>query len=88
MTLVKLDDLVIFPYHVLTQKGEANSKRNNFFDKGVCSEMLDLSWKVFSHTGNLDTYLLIKELERDSELGTKETPDANDSELSIDSPSK
>ncbi|TWI57753.1 YqzL family protein [Halalkalibacter nanhaiisediminis] len=27
--------------------------------------MLDFSWKVFSMTGNLDTYLLMKELERD-----------------------
>ncbi|WP_100406762.1 YqzL family protein [Bacillus solitudinis] len=29
--------------------------------------MLDLTWKVFSKTGNVDTYLLIKELERDSD---------------------
>lgn len=29
--------------------------------------MRDFSWKVFSMTGNIDTYLLIKELERDSE---------------------
>lgn len=29
--------------------------------------MLDFSWKVFSMTGNLDTYLLMKELERDSD---------------------
>ncbi|ARK29336.1 YqzL family protein [Halalkalibacter krulwichiae] len=29
--------------------------------------MLDFSWKVFSMTGNVDTYLLLKELERDSE---------------------
>ncbi|WP_088102509.1 YqzL family protein [Halalkalibacter urbisdiaboli] len=29
--------------------------------------MLDLSWKVFSKTGNVDTYLLIKELERESD---------------------
>ncbi|NEU32370.1 YqzL family protein [bacterium LRH843] len=29
--------------------------------------MLDISWKVFSMTGNLDTYLLMKELERDSD---------------------
>ncbi|WP_082676228.1 YqzL family protein [Shouchella shacheensis] len=28
--------------------------------------MLDLSWKVFSKTGNLDTYLIIKQIERDS----------------------
>ncbi|WP_084138575.1 YqzL family protein [Halalkalibacter okhensis] len=29
--------------------------------------MLDFSWKVFSMTGNVDTYLLLKELERDSD---------------------
>ncbi|MFC4022762.1 YqzL family protein [Oceanobacillus longus] len=25
--------------------------------------MVDLSWKVFSQTGNIETYLLMKELE-------------------------
>ncbi|TCT27011.1 YqzL-like protein [Melghiribacillus thermohalophilus] len=25
--------------------------------------MIDLSWKVFSKTGNIETYLLMKELE-------------------------
>ncbi|WP_096201302.1 YqzL family protein [Bacillus sp. FJAT-45350] len=29
--------------------------------------MLDFSWKVFSMTGNVDTYLLLKELERDND---------------------
>ncbi|BAB05087.1 YqzL family protein [Halalkalibacterium halodurans] len=29
--------------------------------------MLDLSWKVFEKTGNVDTYLLIKEIERASD---------------------
>lgn len=36
------------------------------FDRKVESDMLDFSWKVFSMTGNVDTYLLVKELERDS----------------------
>ncbi|OIU70594.1 YqzL family protein [Rossellomorea aquimaris] len=27
--------------------------------------MLDLTWKVFSQTGNIDTYLLFKELEKE-----------------------
>lgn len=27
--------------------------------------MLDLTWKVFSMTGSIDTYLLFKEFERD-----------------------
>ncbi|TSB46755.1 YqzL family protein [Alkalicoccobacillus porphyridii] len=50
--------------------------------------MLDLSWKVFSHTGNVDTYLLIKELERDSEAGSEEAQEVSDTEMSIDSSSK
>ncbi|MGO4887219.1 YqzL family protein [Anaerobacillus sp. MEB173] len=29
--------------------------------------MLEFSWKVFSMTGNIDTYLLMKEMERESE---------------------
>ncbi|KYC64179.1 MULTISPECIES: YqzL family protein [Heyndrickxia] len=27
--------------------------------------MLEFTWKVFADTGNIDTYLLFKELERD-----------------------
>ncbi|MDG5786554.1 YqzL family protein [Evansella sp. AB-P1] len=27
--------------------------------------MIDLTWKVFSMTGNIDSYLLFKECERD-----------------------
>ncbi|MDV2683129.1 YqzL family protein [Alkalihalophilus sp. As8PL] len=41
--------------------------------------MLDFSWKVFSMTGNLDTYLLMKELERDSnDESSQEDVDAID----------
>jgi hypothetical protein len=29
--------------------------------------MLDLTWKVFSQTGCIDTYLLFKELEKDKQ---------------------
>ncbi|MBU8905672.1 YqzL family protein [Desertibacillus haloalkaliphilus] len=29
--------------------------------------MLEFSWKVFSQTGNIDTYLLMKEIERESQ---------------------
>ncbi|GGE74439.1 YqzL family protein [Priestia taiwanensis] len=32
--------------------------------------MLKFAWDVFSRTGNLETYLLIKELEQDSVEGT------------------
>ncbi|OIJ16139.1 YqzL family protein [Anaerobacillus arseniciselenatis] len=28
--------------------------------------MLDFSWKVFSMTGSVDTYLIMKEIERDT----------------------
>lgn len=29
--------------------------------------MLDFPWKIFSMTGNIDTYLLMKEIEKDLE---------------------
>ncbi|MFZ3578639.1 YqzL family protein [Virgibacillus sp. DJP39] len=29
--------------------------------------MIDLTWRLFSHTGNIETYLLWKELENDSD---------------------
>ncbi|WP_373892840.1 YqzL family protein [Virgibacillus natechei] len=28
--------------------------------------MIDITWKLFSQTGNIETYLLMKELENDS----------------------
>ncbi|WP_230499293.1 YqzL family protein [Sutcliffiella rhizosphaerae] len=28
--------------------------------------MLDFTWKIFKETGNIDTYLLFKELEKDN----------------------
>ncbi|WP_110111378.1 YqzL family protein [Bacillus sp. CGMCC 1.16541] len=34
--------------------------------------MLDFTWKVFSNTGNVDTYLLFKEIEQEG----FETPEA------------
>ncbi|MCQ6273642.1 YqzL family protein [Bacillus sp. V3B] len=39
--------------------------------------MLDFTWKVFSQTGNVDTYLLFKELEKEN----KEIPGNKDEEL-------
>ncbi|MBP2078163.1 YqzL family protein [Oceanobacillus polygoni] len=45
--------------------------------------MIDLTWKVFSQTGNIETYLLLKELENatsQQEFGQTEaeaTLDAN-----------
>lgn len=45
--------------------------------------MLDFTWKVFSQTGNIDTYLLFKELENEK----KEIPGNLDEELAqIDFP--
>ncbi|MCM3712839.1 YqzL family protein [Halalkalibacter oceani] len=40
--------------------------------------MLDFSWKIFSMTGNLDTYLLMKELERESDdqFGQEDTEES------------
>ncbi|WP_141431511.1 YqzL family protein [Bacillus sp. 03113] len=29
--------------------------------------MMDFTWKLFSKTGNIDTYLLFKELEKDNQ---------------------
>lgn len=34
--------------------------------------MLDFSWKVFSMTGNVDTYLIMKEIERDTTQSQEE----------------
>ncbi|MCD8501243.1 MAG: YqzL family protein [Bacillaceae bacterium] len=34
--------------------------------------MLDFSWKVFSMTGNIDTYLLLKEIERETDVTSVE----------------
>lgn len=40
--------------------------------------MLDFTWRVFSKTGNIDTYLLFKEIQKES----METPDdTQDEEL-------
>jgi hypothetical protein len=45
--------------------------------------MLDFTWKVFSQTGNVDTYLLFKELEHEK----TERPEAQSEELAeIDFP--
>ncbi|HHW36900.1 MAG TPA: YqzL family protein [Bacillales bacterium] len=45
--------------------------------------MLDFTWKIFSQTGDLETYLLMKEIEREYQ----ETTDINFNELiQIDSP--
>ncbi|WP_077214010.1 YqzL family protein [Bacillus dakarensis] len=44
--------------------------------------MLDFTWKVFSQTGNIDMYLLFKELEKENQ----EIPDDHDAELAEEFP--
>lgn len=45
--------------------------------------MLDITWKLFSQTGSVDTYLLMKEIEKENQEPDKE----NQSEvLEADSP--
>ncbi|AYA77065.1 MULTISPECIES: YqzL family protein [Robertmurraya] len=39
--------------------------------------MMDFTWKVFSQTGNIDTYLLFKELEKENQ----DIPGNQDDEL-------
>ena len=39
--------------------------------------MLDFTWKIFSQTGNIDTYLLFKELEQE----VREIPENQEEEL-------
>lgn len=39
--------------------------------------MLDFTWKVFSQTGNIDTYLLFKEIEKEKQ----EIPGSQQDEL-------
>jgi YqzL-like protein len=38
---------------------------------------LDFTWKVFKQTGNIDTYLLFKELEKE----TQDLPGSSEQEL-------
>ncbi|SET61239.1 YqzL-like protein [Oceanobacillus limi] len=44
--------------------------------------MIDLTWKIFSQTGNIETYLLMKELENDPDMTENESSDTN--ELPVD----
>ncbi|MGJ3203775.1 YqzL family protein [Geobacillus sp. FJAT-46040] len=45
--------------------------------------MLEFTWKLFSQTGNIDTYLLFKELERAQQFGGEEQ---NAEQKEIDQP--
>lgn len=46
--------------------------------------MIDITWKIFSQTGNIETYLLLKELENDSNL-TAQQRDEHKDVLPLDS---
>lgn len=43
--------------------------------------MLDFTWKVFSMTGAVETYLLLKELENDEEESTDINHDEGEDQL-------
>lgn len=40
------------------------------FKRKVGFLVIDLTWRLFSHTGNIETYLLWKELESDSSINS------------------
>ncbi|MDF2945669.1 MAG: YqzL-like protein [Bacillales bacterium] len=44
--------------------------------------MLDFTWKVFSKTGSIDSYLLYKELERENNASGDQGNEANTNEES------
>lgn len=52
----------------------------------MCFLVIDLVWKLFSQTGNIETYLLMKELESDpSELDLDGSSTTNLENLPVDS---
>lgn len=61
-------ELSIIPSHEKVFGGQAKNVWGKYksFLKGGVILMLDLTWKIFSMTGNIDTYLLFKEFERES----------------------
>lgn len=45
--------------------------------------MLDLTWKVFCMTGSVDTYLLMKEMEKDDVQMGDAPPDEESAEFDL-----
>ncbi|MDQ0254363.1 hypothetical protein J2S74_001738 [Evansella vedderi] len=43
--------------------------------------MMDLTWKVFSMTGNIDSYLLYKEFERDGSFADEKEEELESEEF-------
>jgi len=46
--------------------------------------VIDFTWKVFSQTGNIETYLLMKQIENETDAAWKETETKNKEVHSID----
>ncbi|WP_163970030.1 YqzL family protein [Oceanobacillus halotolerans] len=46
--------------------------------------MIDFTWKVFSQTGNIETYLLLKELEKDGINSSKEELEQHEDGSTVD----
>ncbi|HLR80641.1 MAG TPA: YqzL family protein [Bacillota bacterium] len=40
--------------------------------------MIDFTWKVFSQTGNVETYLLLKELEEEPKVEARNTSEKSE----------
>lgn len=49
--------------------------------------MIDFTWKVFSQTGNIETYLLMKEIENEYDIEGKQTETENEDVSTINTPS-
>ena len=47
--------------------------------------VIDFTWKVFSQTGNIETYLLMKQIENDDELTWNEKENKDNEIHSMDS---
>ncbi|KAB2493555.1 MULTISPECIES: YqzL family protein [Priestia] len=45
--------------------------------------MLNLTWKVFENTGNIDAYLLFKEMEKKVEEPTSQTELSEDDNITM-----
>ena len=43
--------------------------------------MIELTWKLFCQTGNIETYLLLKELEDDQEVGPEDGESPMDTKM-------
>jgi hypothetical protein len=74
--------MVIFYTYDLHKWGQANYKLDFNFNKNrkVGFLVVELTWKLFSETGNIETYLLLKELENG--VNQPELGNLNDDKIS------